>query len=1006
MQQDEKFDVFLSHNLHDKPIVRDLAKRLREDGLKVWFDEWVIRFGDSIPIKIDAGLQHSTVLILCMSAQAFASDWVQLESQTVLFRDPTNKKRRLIPLLLDDAPIPGMRAQFKYVDWRADPEQAYHDLLAVCNEARAALAESTQTPTAPPALPQPPSSPPPSIKTDIDRITKYAPEHLLGREPELALLEAAWQQAINPAPDNKSRAHIISFVALGGEGKTSLVAHWVVQLAAQQWPGCDAAFAWSFYSQGSDQQMAASSDLFIDTALKFFGETAMAESNQSGVDKARYLAQVVAARRVLLILDGLEPLQYAPTSVMRGALKDNALAQLLRSLASQSRGLCVLTTRYSIPDLKAYWHTTAPEHKLLRLSEPAGVALLGKLAVWGAHSECAALVQTVQGHALSIHLFGAYLRDAHAGDIRKRDLVQLRKADAQEQGGHAWRVMDAYAQWLAADGGEDGGLAGRRALALLKLLGLFDRPASGECIGALLQAPAIAGLTDDLQGLDEAARNFCYTRLQDAGLLTVQRDGGGGLQALDAHPLLRAYFAQALEQQQLAAWQAAHQRLYTYLCEHTQDKPAPTLDDLQPLYQAVAHGCLAGMQQQARDDVYNARIVRGDEYYSTQKLGAFGADLGAVACFFTQPWQHVCPALSESVQAWLLAVAAFNLRALGRLSEAAEPMRAGLAMSAERENWGNAARGAGNLSELGLTRGDLAGAVQAAEQAVSYADRSGDVFERMSNRAIHADELHQAGQPLAATALFCEAEAMQAEMQPHNPLLYSLPGFRYCDLLLAAPELAAWQGSCQGRATPSRLAAALPASNAPTHPPRTTPPNNAQGAANGQIASCHAVAQRAAQTLKIAERNNWLLTIALDHLTLARAALFTAILNNAPSAPCQAELQLAVDGLRRAGQNQYLPHALLTRAWHLAHTQHHTGPASAQTDLDEAWEIAERGPMPLFLADIHLYRAGLFHHITPYPWQSAVFDVTEARRLIKKHGYLRRMAFVEAVEQVLGIPAA
>jgi hypothetical protein len=58
--------------------------------------------------------------------------------------------------------------------------------------------------------------------------------------------------------------------------------------------------------------------------------------------------------------------------------------------------------------------------------------------------------------------------------------------------------------------------------------------------------------------------------------------------------------------------------------------------------------------------------------------------------------------------------------------------------------------------------------------------------------------------------------------------------------------------------------------------------------------------------------------------------------------------------------------------------------------LDEAWEVAERGPMPLFLADIHLYRARLFFREATYPWQSPQHDLTEARRLIYKHGYLRR----------------
>ena len=300
---------------------------------------------------------------------------------------------------------------------------------------------------------------------------------------------------------------------------------------------------------------------------------------------------------------------------------------------------------------------------------------------------------------------------------------------------------------------------------------------------------------------------------------------------------------------------------------------------------------------------------------------------------------------------------------------------------------------------MGLTLGDVAGALYDAEQAVAYADRSGDVFQRMSKRATHADALHQAGQQLAAK-LFCEAETMQAEMQPHNPLLPSIGSFRYCDLLLAAPELGAWQRSNQGCAASGRFASA--ASTTPPPPGAALPPANTTDGAGALLQTCHSVRQRAAQTLKVAERNDQLLSIALDHLTLGRAALFAAILADAAIAPCQAKLQLAVDGLRRAGSMDHLPLGLLTRAWLLAHTRHHTGPASAQTDLDEAWEIAERGPMPRFMADIHLYRAALFHPITPYPWQSAAFDLAEARRLIETHGYLRRMPFVAVVEQVLG----
>ena len=101
MSDEFSFDVFLSYSSKDKGVFRAVAERLRADGLQVWFDSWVLKPGDSIPAKIEEGLEHSRVLVLCMSAHAFGSDWAQLESYTYRFKDPLNKERRFIPLRLD-----------------------------------------------------------------------------------------------------------------------------------------------------------------------------------------------------------------------------------------------------------------------------------------------------------------------------------------------------------------------------------------------------------------------------------------------------------------------------------------------------------------------------------------------------------------------------------------------------------------------------------------------------------------------------------------------------------------------------------------------------------------------------------------------------------------------------------------------------------------------------------------------------------------------------------------
>jgi hypothetical protein len=94
----------------------------------------------------------------------------------------------------------------------------------------------------------------------------------------------------------------------------------------------------------------------------------------------------------------------------------------------------------------------------------------------------------------------------------------------------------------------------------------------------------------------------------------------------------------------------------------------------------------------------------------------------------------------------------------------------------------------------------------------------------------------------------------------------------------------------------------------------------------------------------------------------------------------------AVNGLRNAGTTGLLPNGLLTREfYHFV-----CGDAAlASTALDQAQEIAERGPMPLFLADIHLHRARLFRNRA---------ELALARGLIEKHGYGRRQEELDDAE--------
>ncbi len=314
------------------------------------------------------------------------------------------------------------------------------------------------------------------------------------------------------------------------------------------------------------------------------------------------------------------------------------------------------------------------------LTEEAGAALLhyagathaGEAEVKADDAELLAASREVDGHALTLNLLGRFLARAHSGDIRRRDLVKFEEADRKEQGGTTFRMLAAFENWFAKSGD-----FGARQLAILRMLGLFDRPADAECIGVLRTPPAIAGLTDPLfhsrggffgwgkqnESLPQEDWNTATSFLADFGLLAVQIDAENHEYLLDCHPLIREYFAKRLREGQPRAWRTAHWRLCEHLCQTTEDKPRglATLDDLLPLYQAVAHGCHAGLEEGVYRCVYLDRLQRGDRYPS-KRLGAVATDLAALACFFESPWSCVSPTLPEREQSLLLGYVAFHLR--------------------------------------------------------------------------------------------------------------------------------------------------------------------------------------------------------------------------------------------------------------------------------------------------------------------------------------------------------
>ena len=361
-----------------------------------------------------------------------------------------------------------------------------------------------------------------------------------------------------------------------------------------------------------------SADEFLDAALDWFGDP----DPRIGTawEKGERLAKLISHRRTLLVLDGLEPLQNPP-GPQEGRLREPSLQALLKELAAFNTGLCVITTRLPVADIADHERTSALRRDLEHLSSDAGANLLRALGVKGDQAELRSASDEFGGHCLALTLLGSYLADAYNGDIRCRKEVSEHLSHDVRQGAHARKVMESYQTWFG-EGPE---------LSVLRMLGLFDRPADEKALEALLRPPAIPGLTESLTDLSPTEWRTILARLRRARLLAGEDPHSRG--DLDTHPLVREYFGEQLRSQRTEAWKECNRRLFDYYRTLAPQLP-DSFREMEPLFLAVICGCNAGLFREALHEVYIPRIQRGNASFAANVLGARGALLSVLIHFF------------------------------------------------------------------------------------------------------------------------------------------------------------------------------------------------------------------------------------------------------------------------------------------------------------------------------------------------------------------------------------
>lgn len=934
---EQSYRVFISYSRANEDRKKRLVTHLstlRAEGLvSVWHDR-CIEAGDLWREELDQAMREAEVALFLVSADFIASPFCQDVEVPELLRRHREEGVLIVPVIVDycewghierlsqfqalpegGKPVPALRPQ----------DKAWTQVVAGL---RRRLTEKPPAKRLPAVAVAPGESRRPAAFSLENLLLRLPGEtgDLFGREEALGWLDAAYTDA---------GVGVLALVGFGGVGKSALVRHWVERRfrAADRAPRF---LGVSFYSQGTREQ-AGSSDQFLVQALETFGEREVGQ--MSAWDRGERLAELVAAAPTVLVLDGLEPLQYGPgPHDLEGRLKDPGVHALLARLAARpGASLCLVSTRVGLADEDL--RTPSLVQKSVEvLSSEAARELLRARGVRGDEAAVCEAVDYLGYHPLALVLAAEYLHTFANGDVARLHEIDL-LSEKTKEGRHAKSVMAAYETALRRDGDPVD-------LELLGLVGLFDRPARWDWVKALAAPPAIPGVTEHLVNTDDRALLESINRLRQWGMLADP--GSIETPELDAHPLVREYFGDRLRASHEPGWREAHSRMYDYLTANTREFP-DTIEEMEPLYQAVAHGCAAGRHLEALDNVYFRRIIRRNKFFNTKKLGAYGANLGVLTSFFDEPWQQPVSVLNGDRKAFILSQAGFALNALGRLVEAAQPMQTSMELSVGQGNWANAAANSRNLSGLHATLGDPPQALHYARKSIEFSEQSGSAISRMFSKTTLAYALFVMGDLSQAEAVMHEAEEMQKEQAPNYFFLYSLRGFQYCALLL-------------------------------------------------HLGRYDEVLTRATQTLKWVEHGLSLLNEALDYLSLGQAHLLrTRREGTGDFDAASLHLNRAVDGLRQAGNLDELPRGLLARA----DLHRLRGDAvRARGDLNEAMSIATRGGMRLYQADCHLGYARLC--LAEGEREKAREHWRTAKELIGQTGYHLRDGEVEEIGRALG----
>lgn len=123
--------IFMSHTGVDKPFVEKLACDMEKYGIRIWYDKYEIKVGESIFWRIDEGIGKCDFLGIVISKEAWESEWVRKEVASAWSKQIEMKRNIILPIFYRNCDIPIILRDIKYADFRNDYQVGLKELLCV-----------------------------------------------------------------------------------------------------------------------------------------------------------------------------------------------------------------------------------------------------------------------------------------------------------------------------------------------------------------------------------------------------------------------------------------------------------------------------------------------------------------------------------------------------------------------------------------------------------------------------------------------------------------------------------------------------------------------------------------------------------------------------------------------------------------------------------------------------------------------------------------------------------